>query len=148
MQPNEPVRPVEDDQPPERAESGEHLYSMDSERPARYRREYVPTEEVSPATRVAQVIYVILGIIIALIIIRVVLKALAANAGAAFTSFVYGITDPLVAPFQGIFPTPTSSRGSVFEFSSIVAIVVYALIAWVVVRLIEIGGRRRTPTAT
>lgn len=148
MDPNEPVRPVQDDLPPERVEPGERLYPVEYERPVRYRREYAPTEEVSPATRVGQVIYVILGIIIALIIIRVVLKALAANAGAAFTSFVYGITDPLVAPFQGIFATPTSSRGSVFEFSSIVAIVVYALVAWAIVRLIEIGGRRRTPTTT
>ncbi len=76
-----------------------------------------------------------------------ILKALAANTGAAFTGFVYNVTDPLVAPFQGIFATPTA-RGSVFEFSSIVAIVVYALIAWAMVRLVHIAGRRRRTTAT
>jgi hypothetical protein len=89
---------------------------------------------------------VILGIVIVLIAIRVLLKALAANTGAAFTSFIYNITDLLVAPFQGIFATPSSSRGSVFEFSSLVAIVVYALIAWAIVRLLDIAGRRTTTT--
>lgn len=134
MDPNEPVRTVDDDQP---------IRPVEPARRAEYRRDVVQTDEVSPAARAAQVVYVILGIIIALIIIRVILKALAANAGAGFTSFVYGVTDPLVAPFQGIFATQ-SSRGSVFEFSSIVAIVVYALIAWAIVRLIDGMGRRRT----
>jgi uncharacterized protein YggT (Ycf19 family) len=100
---------------------------------------------VPPAFRIAQVVYVIFGIVIALIIIRVILKALAASTAAGFTGFVYGITDPLMAPFQGIFATPTSSRGSVFEFSSIVAIIVYALVAWAIVRLIEVMSRRRPP---
>lgn len=143
MDPNEPVRPVrpvEDDQPVEPVEPVEPV------RPVGYRRDVVETDEVSPAFRIAQVVYVVFGIGIALIIIRVILKALAANTGAGFTGFVYGVTDPLVAPFQGIFATPQPSNGSVFEFSSIVAIVVYALVAWAIVRLIQIAGERRTTT--
>ena len=91
---------------------------------------------------------VILGIVIALIVIRVILKALAASTAAAFTHFVYNVTGPLVAPFQGIFVTPTTSKGSIFELSSLVAIVVYALIAWAIVRLIDIAGRRTTTTTS
>lgn len=143
MDPNEPVRPVYEEQPEERPMPAR------SDEPARsvaYRRDVVETEEASPAARIAQVMYVILGIIIGLIVIRVILKALAANPGAGFTSFIYGITDPLVAPFQGIFATPTASTGSVFEFSSVVAIVVYALVAWAIVSLIGIASRRRTTT--
>lgn len=143
MNPNQPVRPVYDDQPEERPMAAR---PVEPGRPVEYRRNVVETEEASPAARIGQVIYVILGIIIALIVIRVILKALAANPGAGFTSFVYGITNPLVAPFQGIFATPTASTGSVFEFSSVVAIVVYALVAWAIVSLIGIAGRRRTTT--
>lgn len=140
---NQPIRPVEDEQPVER------VAPVDPNRPVEYRRyhrDVVVTDGYSPAFRWAQLVYVIFGIVITLIIIRVILKALAANPGAGFTSFIYGLTGPLVAPFQGIFATPQSSSGSVFEFSSVVAIIVYALVAWAIVRLIEIlGPRRRTP---
>jgi uncharacterized protein YggT (Ycf19 family) len=86
-------------------------------------------------------VYVVLGIGVGLIIIRVLLKALAANTGAAFTGFVYGITDPLVAPFQGIFATRQAGTGSVFEFSSVVAL---RSSAW---RHSRAGGARRPPTS-
>ncbi len=115
-------------------------------RPTEYRRDVVQKDAVSPAFGIAWVVYVLLGIGVGLIIIRVLLKALAANTGADFTRFIYGITDPLVAPFQGIFATRQAGTGSVFEFSSVVAIVVYALVAWAIVRLAALASRRRTTT--
>jgi uncharacterized protein YggT (Ycf19 family) len=115
-------------------------------RPTEYRRDVVQKDAASPAFGIAWIVYVVLGIGVGLIIIRVLLKALAANTGAAFTGFVYGITDPLVAPFQGIFATRQAGTGSVFEFSSVVAIVVYALAAWAIVRLAALASRRRTTT--
>jgi uncharacterized protein YggT (Ycf19 family) len=115
-------------------------------RPAEYRRDVVQKDAVSPAFGIAWVVYVVLGIGVGLIIIRVILKALAANTGADFTRFIYGITDPLVAPFHGIFATRQAGAGSVFEFSSVVAIVVYALVAWAIVRLAALASRRRTTT--
>ena len=115
-------------------------------RPAEYRRDVVQKDAVSPAFGIAWVVYVVLGIGVGLLIIRVILKALAAKTGADFTRFIYGITDPLVAPFQGIFATRQAGTGSVFEFSSVVAIVVYALVAWAIVRLAALASRRRTTT--
>ena len=115
--------------------------------PAPYRRDVVQQDAVSPAFGIAWGVYVALGIVVGLIIIRVILKALAANTHAGFTSFVYGVTQPLVTPFQGIFATHQTSNGSVFEFSSVVAIVVYALVAWAIVRLAALMGRRRTTTS-
>jgi hypothetical protein len=57
--------------------------------------------------------------------------------------FVYTVSALLVAPFQGIFPTP-ATQNSVLELSSLVAIAVYALIAWGIVRLIAIVGQRQS----
>lgn len=95
-----------------------------------------------------QAIYVVFGLLIALLIVSVLLMALAANPCAALTSLDYGATTLLVAPFQGIIATPTSSSSAVLEFSSVVATFVYALMAWVIVRLIVIlRPRRRTPTS-
>ncbi len=94
--------------------------------------------------RVSQIIYLILGIGEALMIGRVALKLLAANADVGFVRFIYGVSAPLVAPFQGIFPTPTGN-GSVVEFSSVVAIAVYALAAWALARVVLILGRQPEP---
>ena len=78
-------------------------------------------------------------------IARVALKLLAANADVGFVRFVYGVSAPLVAPFQGIFPTP-AGNGSVVELSSLVAIAVYAAVAWAIVRVVSILGRQQLPT--
>ena len=86
------------------------------------------------AYKVRQAIYLIFGIIEGLIAIRFVLRLLGANPGAGFADFVYGVTAPFLAPFVGLFGTP-QYNGSVLELHSIVAIIVYALLAWVLAKL-------------
>jgi hypothetical protein len=86
------------------------------------------------AYRVTQMIYWIFGLIVGLIAIRFVLKALGANPNAGFAEFIYGITYPLVLPFVGLFGTP-QAQGSVLEIHSIVAMIVYALLAWLLGKL-------------
>lgn len=93
--------------------------------------------------RAAQVIYTIGGIVEALILIRAILELLAANPNAGFTSLMYNITEPLVAPFQGVFPTP-QTHGSVLDLAAVLAIIVYALLTWAVARLVELIQRRTT----
>jgi hypothetical protein len=78
--------------------------------------------------KIEQAIYLIFGVLEALIAIRFVLRLLAANPNAGFAAFIYGITAPFIAPFAGLFGTPQYA-GSVLEWHSIVAIIVYALIA-------------------
>ena len=89
------------------------------------------------AARLAQLVYWVFGLIEGLIAIRLVLKALGANPAAGFSSFIYGITAPLIAPFTGLFSNP-SYQNSVLELSSIVALIVYALAAWLLGRLVWI----------
>lgn len=101
---------------------------------------------ISSTERTCQIVYLVFGIIEALIVIRILLKLLAANPNAGFSSFIYGITQPFVAFFQGVFPI-AESRGSIFELSSVLAIVVYALLAYAIVRVIRILSRRQTPDA-
>ncbi len=98
---------------------------------------------VSSTARVSQLIYLIFGILDALIGLRVLLKLLAANGDAGIVSLIYTASAPFVALFQGIFPTP-QGHGIVLELSSLVALVVYALLAYALARLVEILGRRNT----
>ena len=87
------------------------------------------------SSKLVQAIYLVFGIVEALIAIRFVLKLLAANPAAGFATFIYGLTAPLVAPFVGLFGAPQAG-GSVLEFNALVALVVYALVAWLVAKVV------------
>jgi len=89
------------------------------------------------AHRLTQVIYWVFALIEGLIAIRLILKLLGANPSAGFAQFIYGVTAPLVAPFVGLFSNPVY-QNSVLELGSIVALVVYALVAWLVAKLVWI----------
>lgn len=84
--------------------------------------------------KATQIIWLLTGILEALIGIRFLLKLLGANPQAGFAQFIYGITAVFLAPFIALFPSP-SAAGSVLELSSLVAMLVYALAAWGVVRV-------------
>jgi hypothetical protein len=100
------------------------------------------------AYRLVQAIYLVFGIVEALIAIRLVLRALGANPNAGFAQLVYGLTAPLVAPFVGLFGSPQAG-GSVLELQSIVALVVYALLAWGLGKLAWLlFGETRSAVAT
>jgi hypothetical protein len=95
---------------------------------------------VSPGRRAVEMTYLVFGLIEGLLAIRLILKLLGANPQAGFTNFVYGLTDFFMAPFRNLLPVvgTGSSSGAVLETSVVIAIIVYALIAWVVARLIVI----------
>lgn len=99
---------------------------------------------VGPSVLVARMVWFIFGVIIAFIALRFVLLLLAANQGNAFVDFVYGVSGIFVAPFYGIFGNTPQLGSSIVDVSSIVAIIVYALIAWAIVSLATIGSRNRS----
>lgn len=86
--------------------------------------------------RTYQIVWYILGVIEVLLAFRITLKALGANPFSGFTNLIYALSDPLALPFQGILRT-TVSQGSVFEWSTIIAAIVYILIASGIVYLIQ-----------
>ena len=100
----------------------------------------------SPARRAYETIYVLFGIIVGAIFIRVLLKVLGANTAVAFTQFMYGVTDPLLAPFRGLLPTFVSGR-TIFETSSLFAILIYGLIGIALARLVALMFRREVTVA-
>ena len=98
--------------------------------------------------RMVQAIYLLFGIIEGLIVVRVVLRALGANPQAGFAEFIYGLSAPFLAPFVGLFGSPQAG-GSVLEVHSIVALVVYALVGWLLARLAWVlFGETRSAVAT
>jgi hypothetical protein len=106
-------------------------------------REEAPEEMVGPTVFAARLVYFIFGVIIAFIVLRFLLLLLAANQGSPFVDFVYGVSGIFVAPFYGIFGNTPQFGTSVIDVSSIVAIIVYALIMWAIVSLVTLGTRNR-----
>ena len=83
-----------------------------------------------------QIIWYILGVIEVLLAFRVVLKLLGANSYSGFTSLIYSISAPFALPFAGILGVTVSSD-SVFEWSTLIAMAVYAVIAYGIVALFQ-----------
>ncbi len=100
----------------------------------------IPSEAARRAAGVArakQIIYFVFGAIEALLAVRFTLLALGANEASGFVRLIYGLSRPFVLPFQGIFGEPALGA-SVLEWASLVGIIVYALVAYGLARLVEL----------
>ena len=86
------------------------------------------------SNRLVQAIYLVFGVVEALLIVRFLLRALAANAEAGFAQAVYAITSVLVTPFTGLFGTPQIASGAALELSTLIAVIVYGAIGWLLAR--------------
>ena len=84
--------------------------------------------------KVTQLIWLLFGLLEAAIGLRVIFKLIAVNPNNAFAAFLYRVTDLFLAPFQSLIGAP-AAEGMVLEVSSIIAMIVYALIAWALDRL-------------
>jgi len=93
---------------------------------------------------VTRIIWFLTGLLLVGLVIRFIFKATGANTASSFVSFIYNTTAAFVAPFRGIF-SDSASGSNVLEVSTIVAIVVWALIAFFVTWLLGIvlGGPSR-----
>lgn len=91
----------------------------------------------------SRVVWFVFGAIEIIIAIRFVLELLGANARAGFVQLVYRVSDVFMAPFNAIFATERVA-GARVEWSALVAILVYALIAWGLVAAIRALTLRRT----
>jgi hypothetical protein len=107
------------------------------------RQKVVSQSSVSGAVIGRRIVYYITGFIVILLLIRMILLLLGANQGNAFVDFVYGLSGVFAMPFYGIFSYTPTYGSSVFETSTVVAILVYGLVGWGIGKLFTIGSSRR-----
>lgn len=84
------------------------------------------------STRLVWYIFYVLETLLAF---RFVLKLLGANPAAGFTNFIYSLASVPLAPFRYVFGA-NSLGGSVFEWSTLLAMAVYWVLVWGVIKLI------------
>lgn len=106
------------------------------------RQSVAASQGVSSGVVARRVVYYIAGFIIALLALRLILLLLAANQDAPFVDFVYALSGVFAAPFYGIFSYQPSYGQSTFEISTVVAIIVYALLAMGIAKLLSLTSTR------
>ncbi|MEK7511177.1 MAG: YggT family protein [Patescibacteria group bacterium] len=99
-----------------------------------------------PIFRSTQVVWYILALLEILLAFRFVLKATAANASAGFANFIYTITWPFTQPFAAVFGK-TQVAGSVIEWTTLLAMLVYLIVAWGIIKLFLMSRTVSTPEA-
>lgn len=95
--------------------------------------------------RGGRVVYFIFGAIEVLLAFRFVFKLLGASPQSSFVEFIYGFSGFFLAPFTGIFSRVTTTgieTRAVFEPAVIIAMIVYAVIAAGIVKLVVVSSRR------
>ena len=85
--------------------------------------------------KATQLIWLLFGILEALIALRIGLKLIGANPGSLIVALIYGFTYLFLFPFAGLIGSPTSGN-MVLELSSMFAMLIYGLIAWVIERIV------------
>jgi hypothetical protein len=106
----------------------------------------VSTARVRPLYRGTQVVWYLLGFLETLLLIRFLLRLLGANPGAGFTAFIYRVTRIFTAPFQNVFGA-SRVEGSVIEWTTLLAMLIYWLIAYGIIKLFIMSKPVSTPEA-
>ncbi len=99
-----------------------------------------------PLYRGTQVVWYIVGLLEILMAFRFVLKLLAANPAAGFSKFIYTVSYIFVAPFLSVFRI-TRVEGNIFEWTTLLAMAVYLLIGWGIIRIFFMSKSVSTPEA-
>jgi len=114
--------------------------SVASQTPTNVNVSTAPARDTSTwtASRVIALVFTVLEV---LLLIRFTLKLLGANADQPLVSAIYGITEPLVAPFRGMFAQPAGTP--VVEIATLLSIVFFVLVAALIVAIVRaVTGRR------
>lgn len=88
-----------------------------------------------------RIVYYITGIVLTILAFRFVLSLLGANRDNGFANFIYSFSYPFVAPFFGLFGYKVQYGVSRFEIETLVAIAVYALVAYGIAKMIRIARK-------
>ena len=93
-------------------------------------------------------VYYFFGALEILLAFRLILKLTGASLASGFVKMIYGITGIFTWPFEGIFRRAFAQgveTTSVLEPATIVALAVYAIVAWGIVKLVRISSGEQQP---
>lgn len=83
------------------------------------------------------VVNITFGIAVLGLFFRFIFRLFGANPSSDFVRFLYDSTNPLLSPFRTIFEPYVIDNKYVLEFSTLIAIAMYLLAAWLIIELIQ-----------
>lgn len=99
-----------------------------------------------PLYRSTQIVWYVLSLIEVLLIIRFFLKSFGASSTAGFSNFIYSVTSFFTAPFTTVFQA-SYVDGNSFEWTTLLAIGVYWMLAIGITRILVMSKTVSTPEA-
>ncbi len=90
----------------------------------------------SATARIVNIVYFLFGILELLLLVRVILHLVGANASNSFANLIDGLSSPFVVLFASLVQNPTLGGTAVLEVTTMIAMLVWAIVAWLVGRLI------------
>lgn len=100
--------------------------------------------KMKPAVFISNMVEWVTAAVTLFLGLRFILVLFNANATSEFVAWVYDNTAPLLEPFVGIFPDSRVDGTFVVEFSTLFAIIVYALVGYLILSLVERVGESTT----
>lgn len=105
-------------------------------------RRVAAANQNSAIARLVNIIYFLFGILEVLLGLRVIFHLIGANPDNGFANLIYGLSGPFVALFANLLRNPALSPTAVLEITTIIAMLVYAIVAWLIGRLIWLALSR------
>jgi len=87
---------------------------------------------------IVSIIYFFLGVLEVILGLRFIFRLLGANEGNDFITALYNLSHVFVGPFNNIFNDQSIGSHSVFEMSTLIAMLIYALVAWGLASLVRV----------
>ncbi len=112
--------------------------SVDAQGAYQHRRRIVrdvSAERRQLLRKVSQFIWLLFIMLEILIGLRIILRLIAADPNNGFASFVYNLSNAFLQPFFGL-TANLAADNMVLEIPSIIAMIVYALLGWLIIRVI------------
>ena len=98
----------------------------------------------SPVDTIRRLVFLVFGVLQALIILRFLLLLFGANEGNDVVAFVITVTNPFVEPFRGMFDLDevSGASGSVLDVAALIALVAWTLVEALVLGIVGLADRR------
>jgi hypothetical protein len=90
----------------------------------------------SAVARIVNIVYFLFGALELLLAVRVIFKLISVNPDNGFARFIEDLSSPFVSLFASLLNNPTLGTTGVLEVTTLIAMLVYVIVAWLVGRLI------------
>lgn len=96
----------------------------------------------SSIARFVNIVYFAFGALEVLLAVRLLLHLIGANTNNGFANLIEGLSAPFVSVFASLIQNPQLGANAVLEVTTLIAMVAYAILAWLIGRVVWLALSR------